>query len=166
VPDCTADVTMGKDLELEVVYRCRSTGALSFEPDDPKVAAHVRDFAGGKVEPVNGLVEARYRYDLASYARAVNSPAAAILRGEGVLAPLPAPSVDTGAGLERLASVLQKASTNYDIDLFHPIMARIEEISGYRYAGRMDDDLDTAVRVLCDHGRAATFLISDGVIPS
>jgi alanyl-tRNA synthetase len=85
---------------------------------------------------------------------------------DGVLTPLPAPSVDTGMGLERIASVMQKASTNYDIDLFAPIMAMIEKESGYRYQGRMDDEIDTAVRVLCDHGRAATFLIADGVIPS
>ncbi|HEU4522013.1 MAG TPA: alanine--tRNA ligase [Thermoanaerobaculia bacterium] len=84
----------------------------------------------------------------------------------GVLHPLPAPSVDTGAGLERLASVLQKTSTNYDVDLFAPVMSKIRELSGYEYRGRMDDELDTAVRVLCDHSRAATFLISDGVIPS
>ncbi|HEX9986554.1 MAG TPA: alanine--tRNA ligase [Thermoanaerobaculia bacterium] len=84
----------------------------------------------------------------------------------GVLNPLPAPSVDTGAGLERVASVLQKASTNYDIDLFAPIQRKIAELSGHRYGANMEDDLDTAVRVLCDHARASTFLISDGVIPS
>ncbi len=65
---------------------------------------------------------------------------------EGVLVPLPAPSVDTGAGLERFASVLQNCGTNYDIDLFKPVMARIEEISGTRYGGRMGDEIDTAVR--------------------
>src|SRR4051794_38859452 len=85
---------------------------------------------------------------------------------EGVLAPLPAPSVDTGMGLERIASVLQKANTNYDIDLFAPIMRRIEAVSGYVYRGRMDNELDVAVRVLCDHARAVTFLINDGVIPA
>ena len=85
---------------------------------------------------------------------------------QGKLTPLPAPSVDTGMGLERIASVLQKATTNYDIDLFKPIMTAIAEVSGYRYRGRMEDDLDTAVRVLCDHARAASFLIADGVIPA
>ncbi len=85
---------------------------------------------------------------------------------DGVLTPLPAPSVDTGMGLERVASVLQKASTNYDIDAFTPIMRAIEAETGYTYRGRMDDELDTAVRVLCDHARAATFLIADGVMPS
>ncbi|HVS32713.1 MAG TPA: alanine--tRNA ligase [Thermoanaerobaculia bacterium] len=84
----------------------------------------------------------------------------------GTLEPLPAPSVDTGAGLERLASVLQKTSTNYDTDLFAPIMRAIAELSGHRYAGSMESELDTAVRVLCDHSRAATFLLGDGVIPS
>ncbi|HEX7808347.1 MAG TPA: alanine--tRNA ligase [Thermoanaerobaculia bacterium] len=84
----------------------------------------------------------------------------------GVLHPLPAPSVDTGMGLERIASVLQKTQTNYDIDLFAPIKQTIERISGYTYRGDMEDDLDTAVRVLCDHARASSFLISDGVIPS
>jgi alanyl-tRNA synthetase len=85
---------------------------------------------------------------------------------DGVLTPLPAPSVDTGMGLERLASVLQKTATNYDIDLFTPIMRRIAGESGYAYGGKMDDELDTAVRVLCDHSRASSFLIADGVIPA
>ncbi len=84
----------------------------------------------------------------------------------GVLNPLPAPSVDTGMGLERLALVLQNAGTNYDTDLFRAIMQRVEAVSGYTNRGDMEDDLDTAVRVLCDHARASTFLISDGVIPS
>jgi len=84
----------------------------------------------------------------------------------GVLHPLPAPSVDTGMGLERLALVLQKAKTNYETDIFRAIMNRVEEAGGYKYRGDMDDDLDTAVRVLCDHARASVFLIGDGVIPS
>jgi alanyl-tRNA synthetase len=84
----------------------------------------------------------------------------------GKLMPLPAPSVDTGMGLERIASVMQKASTNYDIDLFAPIRKMIEVEGQYKYRGLMDDELDTAVRVLCDHARAVTFLIADGVIPS
>jgi alanyl-tRNA synthetase len=84
----------------------------------------------------------------------------------GVLHPLPAPSVDTGMGLERIASVMQKAHTNYDIDLFVPIMKAIERLGGHAYTANMEDDLDTALRVLCDHARASTFLISDGVIAS
>src|SRR3954452_5929515 len=85
---------------------------------------------------------------------------------EGVLTPLPAPSVDTGMGLERVASLLQEASTNYDIDLFEPLMQTIEEISGHKHQRRMDNELDSAARVRRDHARAATFLITDGVIPS
>ena len=66
---------------------------------------------------------------------------------DGVLTPLPAPSVDTGMGLERIASVLQKGSTNYDIDLFAPIMGRIAGESGYQYGGKMDDELGAVDRV-------------------
>jgi alanyl-tRNA synthetase len=85
---------------------------------------------------------------------------------EGTLTPLPAPSVDTGMGLERLTNVLQKASTVYDIDSFRTVMAAIAKSSGRSYGGDMDDELDTAMRVLSDHARSSTFLIADGVIPS
>ena len=85
---------------------------------------------------------------------------------EGKLTPLPAPSVDTGMGLERIASVLQRADTVYDIDAFQTIMKAIAAESGREYAGNMDDELDTAMRVLCDHARSSTMLITDGVIPS
>src|SRR5436190_7523463 len=85
---------------------------------------------------------------------------------DGKLTPLPAPSVDTGMGLERLASVLQKADTVYDIDAFQTIMKTIAAESGREYGGNMDDELDTAMRVLCDHARSSTMLITDGVIPS
>ncbi|MBI2212742.1 MAG: alanine--tRNA ligase [Acidobacteria bacterium] len=84
----------------------------------------------------------------------------------GVLTPLPAPSVDTGAGLERIAGVLQKVDSNYDIDLFQSIVRRIEALGRHKYAGSWTDDMDVAVRVLCDHARSASFLIADGVIPS
>src|SRR5437763_16076605 len=85
---------------------------------------------------------------------------------DGKLTPLPAPSVDTGMGLERIASVLQKAGTVYDIDAFQTIMKTIAAESGRAYGGDMDDELDTAMRVLCDHARSSTLLITDGVIPS
>jgi alanyl-tRNA synthetase len=85
---------------------------------------------------------------------------------DGKLTPLPAPSVDTGMGLERISSVLQKVDTVYDIDSFRKIIRRIEEESGHKYGGRMDDEADTAVRVLCDHARSAVFLMADGVQPS
>jgi alanyl-tRNA synthetase len=85
---------------------------------------------------------------------------------DGNLTPLPAPSVDTGMGLERLSSVLQKASTVYDIDSFQTVMKAIAGGAGRGYGGDMEDELDTAMRVLCDHARSSTFLIADGVIPS
>ncbi|HVR43096.1 MAG TPA: alanine--tRNA ligase [Thermoanaerobaculia bacterium] len=84
----------------------------------------------------------------------------------GILTPLPAPSVDTGAGLARMATVLQKVDSTYDIDLFAPLIRKIESKSGHRYGGSFESELDTAVRVLCDHARAATFLVADGVIGS
>jgi alanyl-tRNA synthetase len=82
------------------------------------------------------------------------------------LIPLPSPSVDTGAGLERLTSILQNVSTVYDIDSFSTIMKAVTDISGHRYGRDMNDALDTAARVICDHSRSTTFLINDGVIPS
>ena len=84
----------------------------------------------------------------------------------GKLTPLPAPSVDTGMGLERISSVMQQASTVYDIDSFRTIIKAIAAEGGRAYGGSMEDELDTAMRVLCDHARSASFLIADGVIPS
>jgi hypothetical protein len=88
VPDCTADVTVHEQLALDVVYRCRSDQPISFEPDSERTAQYARDAPGGRIAPVNGLVEARYRFDLSGFARAVNSPVEGIQRGKGVLAPL------------------------------------------------------------------------------
>src|SRR5436305_2677505 len=85
---------------------------------------------------------------------------------EGTLPPLPAPSVDTGMGLERLSSVLQNAATVYDIDSFQTVMRAVANGCGRHYGGDMEDELDTAMRVLCDHARSSTFLIADGVIPA
>ena len=83
--------------------------------------------------------------------------------GEGRLAPLPAPSVDTGLGLERLAAVLQGAASNYDTDLFSGLTAAVRERSA---AGADPDTVLAASRVLADHARAAAFLITDGVLPA
>ncbi|HET7453674.1 MAG TPA: alanine--tRNA ligase, partial [Thermoanaerobaculia bacterium] len=83
----------------------------------------------------------------------------------GKMTPLPKPSVDTGAGLERIATILQGVNNNFDTDLFRPIVLRIEEIAGRRYRGEMAVE-DAPFRVIADHARAATMLIADGVIPS
>jgi len=83
---------------------------------------------------------------------------------EGVLHPLPAPSIDTGAGLERLAAVLQGVDSNFHIDLFIPLLERISEVVGEPYEA--DTEGGTSFRVLADHARAVAFLLADGVFPS
>jgi len=88
----------------------------------------------------------------------------------GKLTPLPKPSIDTGAGLERLASVLQGVISNYETDLFTPLISRAAELTGTSLKKELDKEAHTksaaSLRVIADHSRAATFLISDGVIPS
>jgi alanyl-tRNA synthetase len=81
----------------------------------------------------------------------------------GVLTPLPKPGVDTGMGLERLTSVMQRQPVNYETDLFAPAMERIQSLLGDDAAAREANMV--GYRVIADHGRAATFLIGDGVLP-
>jgi len=83
---------------------------------------------------------------------------------DGVLHPLPAPSIDTGAGLERLAAVLQGADSNYHTDMFRPLLDRVGEVVGQRYEA--EEDAGLSFRVLADHARAVAFLLADGVFPS
>ncbi len=83
---------------------------------------------------------------------------------KGNLNPLPSPSIDTGMGLERIASVLQGVDTNFEIDIIKPLIEFGENVSGVAY-GR-ENTHDVALRVIADHLRALTFAISDGVIPS
>ncbi len=82
---------------------------------------------------------------------------------EGNLNPLPRPSIDTGMGLERLTSLLQKVDSNFDTDLFIPLMDSIERMTGIKYD---QGEKGFPFRVIADHSRACTFLISDGVLPS
>jgi alanyl-tRNA synthetase len=84
-------------------------------------------------------------------------------KANGELVPLPRPSVDTGAGLERLASILQGHDNNYDTDAFIPIMDRIQALLGHNAEQRKEHLV--GYRVIADHSRAMTFLIGDGVLP-
>jgi alanyl-tRNA synthetase len=87
---------------------------------------------------------------------------------DGELRPLPKPSVDTGAGLERIAAVLQGVTNNYHTDVFAPLIAAVERVVGERYTGREDgaSEESASYRVLADHARAVAFLLADGVFPS
>ena len=82
----------------------------------------------------------------------------------GQLIPLPKPSVDTGMGLERMTAVLQGRKSNYETDLLKPLILYASEIAHRDYGN--NPDTDVSLRVIADHARAATFLISDGVVPS
>jgi alanyl-tRNA synthetase len=84
---------------------------------------------------------------------------------DGTLTPLPAQSIDTGMGFERVTAVLQGHLSNYDTDLFTPILSAIGERAGTTHRGTMDPS-DVSMRVIADHLRAMTFLIADGVVPS
>jgi alanyl-tRNA synthetase len=85
-------------------------------------------------------------------------------QGDGTLVPLPKKNIDTGAGLERIAQVLQGVpGDTYRTDLFRPIVERIEQLAGVRYG---DPAVDLSIRIVAEHSRAATFLIADGIQPS
>ncbi len=91
----------------------------------------------------------------------------------GVLTPLPSKHVDTGMGFERICAVLQGKDSNYDTDVFSPLIGAIATVTGRPYDGRMDGSLprpqaetDVAMRVIADHVRTLTFAIGDGALPS
>jgi alanyl-tRNA synthetase len=86
-------------------------------------------------------------------------------QADGTLRPLPAPSIDTGMGLERITAVLQEHLSNYETDLFTPLLAAIGQRAGVSHGGTMTP-ADVSMRVVADHTRAMTFLIADGVVPS
>jgi alanyl-tRNA synthetase len=83
---------------------------------------------------------------------------------DGTLTPLPKPAVDTGMGLERITTVMQGVTSNYDTDLLQGIIRHVEKLAGKRY--RDNDKDDVSMRVIADHARAITFLIGDGALPS
>ena len=118
-----------------------------------------KDLSGNRAELVNGegddvmeiwnLVFMQYEQD-----------------GKGGLKPLPKPSIDTGMGLERVASILQGHETNYEIDLFAPIFEGIWKVARILPEERKEHTNRTASQVIADHIRAATFMTYDGVVPS
>ena len=87
-------------------------------------------------------------------------------KADGTLEKLPAQHVDTGMGFERLCMALQGKKSNYDTDVFTPLIAKVEEISGKKYTGILEDEKDIAIRVVVDHIRAVSFAIADGQLPS
>lgn len=92
-------------------------------------------------------------------------------KADGSLDKLPAKHVDTGMGFERLCMVLQGVKSNYDTDVFVPLIQKVEEISGFRYvagtkATPEEERINIAIRVIVDHIRAVTFTIADGQLPS
>jgi alanyl-tRNA synthetase len=86
-------------------------------------------------------------------------------QADGVLKDLPARSIDTGMGLERISAVMNGMQSNYDTELFIPILEEVGRLSGRTYSASMDP-ADVSMRVIADHIRATTFLIADGVVPS
>jgi len=84
----------------------------------------------------------------------------------GKLVPLSAKYVDTGAGLERIVAVMQNKQSNYDTDLFMPIIERTGRITGHKYTSKLGNKTDNAFRVIADHIRALVFAITDGATPS
>ena len=85
---------------------------------------------------------------------------------DGELVPLPAPSVDTGAGLERNLAVLQGAASTWEIDIWQPLLAAAESVTGVTYGTFPGTANDVSLRILAEHGRTMTFLVADGVVPS
>lgn len=87
-------------------------------------------------------------------------------KANGSLEKLPKHNVDTGMGFERLCMALQGKNSNYDTDIFTPLISELEKISGKKYEGKLEDERDIAIRVIVDHVRAVAFSIADGQLPS
>ncbi len=118
-----------------------------------------------------GHVDCRFPCDCGRYVEIWNLVFMQFDRdASGKLNPLPKPSIDTGMGLERVAAVLQGVISNYETDLFTPLIKKAAELTGASLKKELDKEAHTksaaSLRVIADHSRAATFLISDGVLPS
>src|SRR5262249_30727190 len=82
VPDCTVELNLSSGLEADITYRCRASASLTFQPSEEPARRFV---SGLKVDSANGVTEAHYRFDIAGYARAVDSTSAAVLRDNSAL---------------------------------------------------------------------------------
>ena len=112
-----------------------------------------------------GHTDCRFPCDCGRYVELWNLVFMQFNRDEqGVMTPLPRPSIDTGAGLERLAAVLQGRLSNFDTDLFRPLIEEAAALASVEYGA--NHDADVSLRIIADHARSAEFLISDGVLPS
>jgi alanyl-tRNA synthetase len=112
-----------------------------------------------------GHVDCRFPCDCGRYVELWNLVFMQFNRDKtGVLTPLPRPSIDTGAGLERLASALEGKLSNFDTDLFRPLIHEAAELAKVEYG--LNPQTDVSLRIIADHSRATTFLIGDGVLPS
>jgi len=125
----------------------------------------------GATASEGGHVDCRFPCDCGRYVEIWNLVFMQFDRdSSGKLNPLPKPSIDTGMGLERLAAVLQGVISNYDTDLFTPLIARAAELTGASLKKELDKEAHAkgaaSLRVIADHSRATAFLIADGVLPS
>jgi alanyl-tRNA synthetase len=127
--------------------------------------------ASDKQQPECAAGQCRFPCECGRYVEIWNLVFMQFVRdADGKLTPLPKPCVDTGAGLERVTSVLQGVISNYDTDLFKPLIKRAAELTGASLAKEQEKEAKSksaaSLRVIADHARAATFLISDGVLPA
>jgi alanyl-tRNA synthetase len=125
----------------------------------------------GAAASEQGHVDCRFPCDCGRYVEIWNLVFMQFDRdASGKLNPLPKPSIDTGMGLERVTAVLQGVISNYETDLFTPLIKRAAELTGTSLTQELQKESKTrsaaSLRVIADHSRAATFLISDGVLPS
>jgi alanyl-tRNA synthetase len=112
-----------------------------------------------------GHVDCRFPCDCGRYVELWNLVFMQFNRDEsGTMTPLPRPSIDTGAGLDRLSAVLQGESSVFETDLFRPLIAEAAALAKVKYGTNHESDV--SLRIIADHARASTFLISDGVLPS
>jgi len=120
---------------------------------EAEIDAHARDFFAGRLGDTDDWMEI-WNLVFMQFERFA----------DGRLVPLPRPSVDTGAGLERMAAAVQNVASNYDTDLLRGLCLKAAELAGTSYPGTAASD--ASVRVVADHARATAFLVADGVMPS